>query len=240
MLAAAQAALEKARLDLEFTKIKSPIDGIVSREMVTVGNLVTADQTLLTTVIKPDPIFVYFDIDENVVLRILELIRQGKFKSAREDKIPIRMRIGSGDDFPHEGVVNFVDNRFDPNTGTMRIRGEFSNPKVSTGSTSFSPGMFARIQLAIGVPYSALLVNETAISNNLDQKIVYVLGSENKVQMKAVKLGALHDGMRVISAGIETTDRIIVSNLLRIRPEMQVQPTEVSMPRRLRIVDTAE
>lgn len=229
---AAKAALEKARLDLEFTRIKSPIDGIVSRELVTVGNLVTADQTLLTTVIQPDPIYVYYDIDENVVHRIIELIHQGKFKSARVDKIPIDMKVGNGEEYDRAGLVNFVDNRLDPNTGTIRIRAEFQNPRLANGANEFTSGMFARVRMALGPTYRGILVSERAIGNNLDQKIVYVLDSDQKVAMRNVRLGAAQHGMRVVLDGLSLDDRVIVSNLLRLRPGIQVVPHEVPMPRR--------
>ena len=226
----AVAAVDRAKLDLLWTKINSPLTGLVSRELITVGNLVTSDQTKLTTILRQDPMYVYFDIDERTVLRILQLIREGKFKSARENDVPIQMALGNDNDFPHEGFVNFVDNRVDPTTGTMRIRGTFANPMQVNGSIKFAAGMFARVRIELTAKRPALLITERAILSDQDRKFVYVVNDKNDVERREVRLGVVENGLRAIDAGLEKTDRVIVNGVQRVRPGITVEPKIVVQP----------
>jgi RND family efflux transporter MFP subunit len=226
----AAAAVERAKLDLSWTKIFAPIGGLVSREQLTVGNLVTADQTRLTTILRDDPMYVYFDIDEKTVLRILQLIREGKFKSARENKVAIRMALGNETDYSLEGHVNFVENRVDPSSGTMRIRGEFVNPRMANGSVRLTAGLFGRVRFELGSSYDALLVTERAIQSDQDQKFVYVVNSKNEVERREIMLGKLDAGLRVVQQGLKPGDRVIINGVQRVRPGSTVDAKLVPMP----------
>lgn len=226
----AEAALETANLNLGFTKIRAPISGIVSRELITPGNLVQADQTILTSVIAYDPVYLYFDIDERIVLRILQLIREGKFKSARENVVPITAAIGDSDGFPFEGFVNFVDNQIDPTTGTMRVRGEFPNPRLAGGAVAITPGMFIRIRLPMGTPYEAVRIHRRAVVSDQDRKLVYVVNGNQEVEPREVKLGPVGDGgLQVVQSGLKADETIVISGLQRVRPRSKVDPKPGSM-----------
>ena len=227
-LRSARAAADRARLDLTWTQIVAPITGLVSRELITAGNLVTADQTKLTTLVRQDPMYVYFDIDERTVLRILQLIKEGKFKSARQYAVPIQMALGNNaaDEFPYEGYVNFVDNRLDATTGTMRIRGTFANPMMENGSINFAAGMFARVRINLSGPYPALMITERAILADQGQKYVYVCNEKNEIERRDVVLGKLENPLREIASGISKSDRVVINGIQRIRPGVSVDPKE--------------
>jgi RND family efflux transporter MFP subunit len=226
----AAAAVERAQLDLSWTKVSAPIGGLVSREQITVGNLVTADQTRLTSILREDPMYVYFDIDERTVLKILKLIREGKFKSARESKVPIRMSLGNDTDYSLNGFVNFVENRVDPNSSTMRIRGEFANPLEANGAVQLAAGLFGRVRFDLGSPYPALLVTERAILSDQDQKFLYVVNDKKEIERRDVQLGQLENSLRVISAGLQPDDWVLVNGLQRVRPGVVVDPKQAAMP----------
>ena len=221
----ARATLKKNQLDLDFTKVVSPIDGRVSRYYVTKGNLVVQDQTLLTTIVSVDPIYAYFDVDESTVLHVRELIRSGKMQSAREISVPAWLSVTSDDGFPYEGVINFVDNQVDPKTGTLRVRGVFPNK-----DEALSPGFFCRVRVRIGVPHPAFLVNERAIEADQGQKIVYVVNEKNEVVYRPVRVGARHGNLIEITDGLKSDERIIVNGLQRVRPGATVDPKLVDMP----------
>jgi RND family efflux transporter MFP subunit len=227
---AAEAVVKQARLNLEFTQIKAPVSGIVSRDLVNAGNLISADETLLTTIAKYDPMFVYYDIDERVVLKILDMIREGTFKSARENRVPITMALGDSKGFPFEGFVNFVDNRIDPTTGTMRIRGEFANPLEENHSMAIAPGMFCRVRLPLGPPTKAVAISQRAIMSDQDRKLVFVVNDKNEVEPRPVTLGRIEDDkLQIVTAGLKAGDRIIVGGLMRVRPGAKVEPKPVEM-----------
>ena len=226
----AAAAVERAELDLSWTKIAAPISGVVSREQLTVGNLVKADQTQLTTILREDPMYVYFDIDERTLLKILELIREGKFKSARVNKVAIRMALGNESDYSLEGFVNFVENRVDPSSGTMRIRGEFANPLLKNDSVRLTAGLFGRVRFELGSPYQALLVTERAIQSDQDQKFIYVVNDKNEVERREIVLGPLDAGLRVIQHGLKPGERVIINGTQRVRPGVTVDAKLVPMP----------
>lgn len=221
----AKATLETNELNLGFTKITSPIDGRTSRYNVTVGNLIQLDTTLLTTIVSVDPIYAYSDIDEHTVLRIRELIREGKATSARDADLHVKLGLANEKGFPRDGLVNFVDNQTNPKTGTLRVRAVFDNK-----DQFLSPGLFGRVRIPIGHPHEAMVVSDRAIDTDQGQKIVYVVDKDNKVDSRPVRLGAAHDGLRVIESGLSTSDVVIVKGLQRVRPGVTVDPKLVPMP----------
>jgi RND family efflux transporter MFP subunit len=228
-LQAAEATAASAQLNLEFTNVVSPIDGMVSRYYVTEGNLVQSGQmgggTLLTKVVSVDPMYVVFYVDEQTLLYARRLIREGKAKSARDSEIPIQLGLSDSDAFPYHGVINFVDNQVDTKTGTLLVRGVFPNK-----DKIFSPGLMARVRVPIGEPHDALLVTERAIDTDQGQKILYVVNSKNEVMSRPIRMGALHSGLRVIESGISPGDRVIVNGLQRVRPGVIVDPKMAEMP----------
>jgi RND family efflux transporter MFP subunit len=228
-LEALRAAVHRAKLDLEYTKVTAPVSGRVSRYNVTVGNLVqSGDQnggTLLTTIVSVDPIYAYFDVDERTVQRVSQLIREGKVKWARKTEWPVSLGLATEEGFPHQGTVNFVDNQVNPKTGTLRVRGVFPNK-----DEALSPGFFARVRVPIGPPHQALLVTDRALDNDQGQKILYVVKQNNEVVSRPVRVGALHDGLRAITAGLKPGERLIVNGLQQVRPGVTVEPKLVDMP----------
>jgi RND family efflux transporter MFP subunit len=220
MVGVNEAAVQNAKLNLDFTKVTSPISGRVSRQNIDPGNLVMANQTVLTTIVSLDPIYAYFDVDERATLRFRRLLEAGKVKSAREGKAPCLLGLADEDDkYPHEGAINFVDNRLDPSTGTLRLRGVFDN------HTGFlSPGMFVRIRVPIGQPHLAILATERAIGSDQGQKFLYVLNDKNEVVYREVQIGAFENGLRVIDSGLALGERFIVNGLQRVKPGVTVRP----------------
>ena len=228
-LAAAEATAASAQLNLEFTNVVSPIDGMVSRYYVTEGNLVQSGQmgggTLLTKVVSVDPMYVVFYVDEQTLLYARRLIREGKAKSARDSEIPIQLGLSDSDAFPYHGLINFVDNQIDTKTGTLLVRGVFPNK-----DKFLSPGLMARVRVPIGEPHDALLVTERAIDTDQGQKILYVVNAKNEVVSRPIRMGALHSGLRVIESDITPGDRVIVNGLQRVRPGVVVDPKMAEMP----------
>jgi RND family efflux transporter MFP subunit len=222
----ARGAVDRAALDLEFTRVTAPISGRISRYLITEGNLVTADSTLLTTIVSIDPMYVYFDADEGTVLRVRQLIREGKVQSARNvDTVQVLLGLANEPGYPYRGTVNFVDNQVNPQTGTLRLRGVFPNENAA-----LEPGYFARVRLLIGPTRGARLVTERAIDTDQGQKIVYVVNDKNEVVSRPIRVGALHDGLRVIEEGVQPGERVIVNGLLQVRPGITVEPKLVDMP----------
>ncbi len=228
-IADAKAAVASRQLDLEYTKVVAPVSGRTSRYVVTVGNLIQAgDQnggTLLTTIVSVDPMYAYFDVDERTVLRVRGLIREGKADSPREGGVPVWLALAGEDGFPHTGTINFVDNRVNPKTGTMTLRGVFPNK-----DQVLAPGLFGRVRMLIGRAHKGLLVNERALDTDQGQKILYLVNEKNEVFARPVKLGALHDGMREITEGLKPREQVIVKGLQRVRPGMTVETKLVDMP----------
>jgi RND family efflux transporter MFP subunit len=228
-VAADKAVVASRQLDLDYTKVLAPVSGRVSRYVVTVGNLIqSGDQnggTLLTTVVSVDPMYAYFDVDEHTVLRVRQLIQQGKAKSARDVEVFVWLGLANEDGYPHKGTINFVDNQVNPKTGTLRVRGVFPNK-----DEALSPGYFARVRVPIGYPHQALLVSDRAVDTDQGQKIVYVVNENNEVVSRPVRLGALHDGLREITDGLKPGERVIVKGLQQVRPGITVEPDLVDMP----------
>src|SRR5260370_6226667 len=197
-VAADKAVVAARQLDVEYTMVTASISGRVSRYAVTVGNLIqSGDQaggTLLTTIVSVDPMYAYFDVDEHTVLRVRQLIREGKAKSARDSELPVSLGLANQDGHPHLGTVNFVDNQVNPKTGTLRLRGVFPNQ-----DEALSPGYFGRVRVPIGFPHQALLVSHRALDTDQGVKILYRLDKDNQVLSRPVRLRALPDGLRVIA-----------------------------------------
>jgi len=230
-LKAYQSSLEVYRLNLDFTRVTSPIDGRVSRYYLTLGNLVNQDQTLLTTVVSQDPMYVYFDTDEPTLLRIRRAVSEGRIKLAEQGKNPVLMGLQDEEGFPHAGTIDFVNNQVNATTGSIAVRGVFPNPKLPGGVRLLSPGMFVRVRLPIGPRHPALLVIDRAIGSDQGLKYVYVVDAENKVQYRRVTTGPLQDnGLRVITQGLKPADRVVVGGLQQVRPRMEVRPDQTPMP----------
>jgi multidrug efflux system membrane fusion protein len=228
---AAQAAVEVYQLNLEFTRVTSPIDGQISRYYLTLGNLVNQDQTLLTTVVSLDPMYVYFDMDEPTLLRVRRARNAGVIKPAPGGKIPVLMALQGEDGFPHQGTVDFVNNQVNPTTGSITVRGVFPNPKPNGGDRLLSPGMFVRVRLPIGQPHPALLVIDRAIGFDQGLKFVYVVDAEHKIQYRRITTGPLEqDGLRVITEGLKPDDWVLVGGLQQVRPLMEIRPQQTTMP----------
>jgi multidrug efflux system membrane fusion protein len=222
MVMSAKATRDLAKLNLEFTEIHSPINGRISRAIVTEGNLISggvsgAGATLLTTIVSLDPLYLYGDADERSILKYLQLRREGKRVSARDEQILAEMGLADEDGFPHKGFMDFVDNRIDPTTGTMRARGVFSN-----ADHGLSPGFFARIRIPGSGKYPALLIPDRALGSDQAQKFLYVVNAEKKVEFRPVKIGPLVDGLRVVKEGLKPGEAVIVEGLLRVRPGVVV------------------
>lgn len=228
----ADAEIDRAKLDLEFCTIKAPITGKISRSLVTKGNLINSGggDTLLTTINSVDPMYVYFDVDE-LALKLFRERRKkelGTSQASQESAIPLFMGlIADGDRFPHKGLLNFADNKLNPNTGTIRVRGVFANE-----DGQFTPGQFARVRLPIGKQYKGLLVTDQAVGIDQGQKYLLVVGSDNKVEYRPVTPGRLEDGLRVFKpgSGIAAGEWIIVNGVQRVRPGIAVNPERVAMP----------
>jgi multidrug efflux system membrane fusion protein len=219
---AAEAAVAAAQLDLQFTQVRSPIDGRAGRAMVTEGNLAQADATLLTTVVSQDPVHVYFETDEQTYLRYQDLARKGERDSERN---PVRVGLANETGYPHTGTVDFIDNQVDPATGTMRARAVLRNP-----DRYFTPGLFARVQLPGSGEFRALLVDDKAVLTDQDRKYVYVLGAQNKAERRDVVLGAQINGLRVVQSGLKPGDKVIVGGVQKVFfPGMPVSPKQVAM-----------
>lgn len=219
VVAGAQAAEVVAKLNLEWTRVVAPISGRASRMEVTPGNLVNGgvgQATLLTTIVSINPMYCYVDVDEHSILKYQELSRQKKRVSARDARIPVFMQLENEPGFPHEGVVDFVDNKFDPGTGTLRARGVFPNP-----DRMLTPGSFARVRVAGSGRYQATLIPDAAVGTDQDLKYVLLANPEGVVEMRPVKLGALFGRLRAIE-GINADDRVIVNGIQRARPGSKV------------------
>jgi multidrug efflux system membrane fusion protein len=219
----AAAALDTAALNLSFTEVRSPITGVVSREEVTEGNLVTAGQTMLTRVVSVDKIYVEFEGDEQVYLKHAALTRKGDLNNTNGGD-PVWIGLADESGTPHEGKMVFIDNALDPQTGTIRARALLDNK-----DRHFTPGLFARVKLVGSAKYEALLVNDSAIGTDQNVRFVFALDKDNKVQYRPVKLGPLVDGLRVVREGLAVGDTVVVNGLQRVRPGVQVAPEQVAM-----------
>jgi membrane fusion protein, multidrug efflux system len=218
----AEGALKAAKLNIEFTHVMAPITGRVSRHLVTPGNLVQGSEggaTLLTSIVSLDPIYIYFDVDEATYLRNSRLWFEGKRPSSRDTPNPVEVTLTGETKPSHEGKMDFLDNRLDVSTGTLRSRAVIQNKDLS-----ILPGQFGRVRIIGSAPYEALLLPDTAIATDQSRKIVFVVKDDNTVEAKPVTLGPLDEGLRVIREGLKPEDRVIVDGLQRARVGAKVTP----------------
>ena len=221
---AAEAAVESAQLNVTFTRIEAPISGIVSRAEVTSGNLINAGQSVLTTIVSIDPIYVEFEGDEQVYLKYVAMDRTGERKSSRNAPNPVWVGLADEVGFPHQGVMVFVNNELDAATGTIRARAQLDNK-----DRRYTPGLLARVRLVGSGKYDAVLIADSAVGTDQNVKYVFVIGPDNRVQYRAVKLGPTVEGLRVVRSGLKAGESIIVSGLQRVRPNVPVTPRLVAM-----------
>ncbi|HUW53463.1 MAG TPA: efflux RND transporter periplasmic adaptor subunit [Rhodanobacter sp.] len=231
-LGAATAALAAARLNLDFTRVRAPIDGRVSNARVTPGNLVTS-QDVLTSVVSVNPVYVYFDVDEQTWLK-LDHLRANARLVGRSARIRVAMGLADESGHPHQGRLDFVDNQLHSSTGTIRLRAVFDN-----ADGLYTPGLYARVQLQSGKARPRVLVDDRAIGTDLGNQFVYVLDKQHKVQYRKVSTGPLFHGLRVIDSGLEPNDIVVVNGLQRVRPGAEVNPQTVAMSYRLDAQDKA-
>lgn len=226
-IAAAKAELERAQLDLDYAHISAPLAGRISRRLVDPGNLIQGGAgaaTLLTNIVAMDPIYVYFDIDE---LTILTLSRQQAHRDHRRSSAkgtPVFVRLADEDEFIHQGAIDFVDNKVDPNTGTLRVRGIFDNKE-----RVLYPGLFVRVRVHCGPAAETIMIAERALGQDQGQRFAYVVSDKNVVEYRRVDVGPLEGELRVISGGIGPQDWVIVNGLQRVRPGITVAPQRVDM-----------
>ncbi len=221
-LQAAEANRETMRLDLEYCTVRAPIDGRVSRALVTVGNNVSGVDgftTLLTTLVSMDPMYAYSDVDEPTLLKFRALREEGRLATNAAGQIEVEMGLADEPDFPRRGVVESVDNRLDPGLGSILIRTEFANP-----DGRLLPGLFARLRLPGSARKPALLISETAIGTDQSQKFVLTLTSSNTVAYRPVTLGGVVGGKRVVRSGLQAGESVVVNGLMRVQPGMPVTP----------------
>ncbi|MEO7052560.1 MAG: efflux RND transporter periplasmic adaptor subunit [Rhodanobacter sp.] len=231
-LAASTAALAAARLNLDFTQVRSPIDGRVSNARVTPGNLVNSSE-VLTSVVSVNPVYVYFDVDEQTWLKLDHLRADAKL-AGHSARIEASMGLADETGHPHLGRLDFVDNQLHSGSGTMRLRAVFNN-----ADGVYTPGLYARVQLQSGPAQSRVLVDDRAIGTDLGNQFVYVVDKEHKVQYRKVDTGPLFHGLRVIDSGVQPTDLVVVNGLQRVRPGVEVNPQKVAMTAQLDASDKA-
>jgi multidrug efflux system membrane fusion protein len=226
-----KAALDIARLNLGYTRITAPIDGRISRAEVTVGNLVAAGAggPALTSIVSTSPMYATFEVDERAFLKYAAHPQRQGGKA-----LPVALGLASEDGYPRKGAIEFVDNRLDPQSGTIRVRALFDNT-----DGVLTPGMFARVKLGSGAAKPAVLIDDRAIGTDQSRKFVFVVGTENKVAYREVKLGPLVDGLRVVREGLNPGERIVVNGLQRVRPGVLVAPNEVPMNDRTGVAQRA-
>ena len=220
-LASAQAALASAQLDFEHTQVRAPIDGRISRALVTAGNLISGapgNATLLATIVSEGEAYVYADIDEATLLKFNRLLRENRLK-LENGRVPVEMQLADESGYPHHGYIESTDNRLNPATGSLMLRLVFAN-----SDRSLVPGLFARVRVPVGAPRLSLLVSERAIGTDQSQKFVLAVAEDNTAVYRSVKLGGSVRDKRVVQSGLQPGDRVIVNGLQRVRPGMRVQP----------------
>ncbi|WP_091897532.1 efflux RND transporter periplasmic adaptor subunit [Bradyrhizobium sp. Rc2d] len=224
----AEGALKAAQLNVEFTHVLAPITGRVSRHLVTLGNLVQGSDggaTLLTSIVSLDPIYIYFDVDEETYQRNSKLWFEGKRPSSRDTSNPVQVTLTGETKPSHDGKMDFLDNRLDVSTATLRSRAVIPNKDLS-----ILPGQFGRVRIIGSAPYEALLIPDTAIATDQSRKIVFVVKDDNTVEVRPVVLGPLDEGLRVIREGLKAEDHVIVNGLQRARVGAKVTPKMAQSP----------
>jgi membrane fusion protein, multidrug efflux system len=224
-LKASQATLDIHKLNLDFTRVRSPINGKVSRCHLTPGNLVTQDQTLLTTIVSLEPMYVYFNMEERILLPIHRAINEGKVKGEADGVKPIHMGLQGEDGHPHEGTINFINNRIDTDTGGIEVRGVFANPRPAGGVALLLPGMFVRVRLPIGSPYTSLVLPDRAVVMDKGEAFVFVVTAKNTLERRPVQLGPQQDGgLRVVRSGVTAEDLVVLNASPGLKAGQAVQP----------------
>lgn len=226
-VAQAQARVDAARLQVEFTEIRAPIAGRVGRELIAEGNLVNGaagtQASLLTTIVSLDPIYAYFDADERSYLKYVRLAREGQRPSSRDTHNPVQVRLADEADFLHRGYMDFVDNQLDRSTGTIVGRARLPN-----SDHTLTPGMFVELRLPGSGEYEAVLIRPEAISFDQSRHFVYVIDEGNAARYRAVEIGPVIDGLRIVREGVTPEDRVVVAGTQRVRPGVVVRPVEAS------------
>lgn len=237
-IGSAKAALARAQQNLDWTKVRSPIDGVVDRIYVNKGNLVTGgtgQATIITTIVSADPIYAYFDVDEPTVLFYRRMIEEGKFKSARDTdaRVPVAIQLRGETGYPHKGRIDFVSNRLNPATGSLQIRGVFPNPPVGGGIRALMPGLFVRGQIPMPA-VQAMIVPAVAITNDQAERAVYIVGKDKDnrsvAELRTVTLGAQTGSFQVITGGLTVNDLVIYKGLGRLQPGVPVDVAEQPIP----------
>lgn len=227
-VALSQSQVDKAKLDLQFTRVTAPISGLVSRHMVNEGNLIdggTSNATLLTTIVATSPIYFYFTGSESDYLRYVRLARNGERGSMRTEALPVFIKLQDEADFLHEAKMDFVDNEIDNSTGTIESRAILENK-----DQLLEPGMFGKARLMGSAEHEALMISDDVIGTNQSIRFVYVLGKDNTVEVKNITLGPLHtNGFRIVREGLTKDDKLIVNNIQKIQPGMKITPVETSL-----------
>jgi RND family efflux transporter MFP subunit len=221
----AQAAFDQAKLELEYTEIRAPISGRISRKLVTEGNLISANESLLTTIVALDPIYFYFDVDERSYLAYVRMGRDGTRPSARENAFEVAVALADEDEPQHKGRMNFVDNRVDEDTGTMRGRAIFDNEDYF-----LTPGLFGRIVIPGSGFYQAVLVPDEAIGADLGRRFVYVVAEDGSISQQVIRPGPRHDGYRIVRGGLTGDETIIINGVQRVRFADRITPEEMTLP----------
>src|SRR5262244_362038 len=219
---AARAMVNAAQLNVEFTQVRAPISGRISRNLVSVGNLInggTTQSTLLTTIVSLDPIYCYFEADERSYLRGIRQSRSGDRTNGRGGKQPVYAALADEEGFPRQGSIYFVDNRLDQNTGTITVRAVLPNADLL-----LTPGLFARVRVPSGDKYRALMLPPEAVASDLSQQFVFVVDAQNLAQYRKVTPGPLIDGLRVIRDGLQPDDWVIVKGVQRAKTGAKVDP----------------
>ncbi|HWT58408.1 MAG TPA: efflux RND transporter periplasmic adaptor subunit [Rhizobium sp.] len=222
----AQAAADRASLDMEYTEIKAPLSGRIDRRLISAGNLVQTDQTVLTTIVSLDPIDFYFDVDERRLLNFADTARKmGKELQQGGGGLDVSVTISDPSAKPFKGKLDFAENRVDNESGTIRLRARFPNPDLV-----LQPGLFGRIQVEASNTYQAILVPDEAIGSDQNERVVYVVDAQGKVSTKPVRPGPRLYGYRVIREGLDGTETIIVNGLMRARPGSTITPQMTELP----------
>ncbi|WP_262269558.1 efflux RND transporter periplasmic adaptor subunit [Microvirga yunnanensis] len=221
----AQAALRQAQLDVEFTQIKSPLSGRISRKLVSEGNLVNANETILTNVLSLDPIQFYFDVDERSYLAYSRQAKGGTKTSANGETNEVVLTLTDERLGQRKGLLDFVDNRLDAASGTIRLRAVFENKDMF-----LTPGLFGRVTVGASDPYQGILLPDEAIGSDQDRRVVYVVGENNIVNLKPVRIGPRIDGYRVIRDGLTGNETVVVNGLVRVRPGAPITPQMTTLP----------
>ncbi|MGX9462798.1 efflux RND transporter periplasmic adaptor subunit [Shewanella sp. A14] len=223
-VASVKAALTRAKLNVEYTHVTAPISGRVSYANETAGNYVTAGQTQLTSLVSTSNMYAYFDIDEQTYLKYASLSVENKRQDPRSGNNTVLMALANESEFSYQGVIDFVDNAVNQQTGTIRVRASFSNPE-----NRLLPGLFARISIAGSASYDGILIDDKAIFTDLNNKYVLVVNEQNTLEYRGVTLGEKIHGLRIITAGLQPDDQIVVNSLQKVRPSVTITPKLTDM-----------